>query len=359
MIALQELREGRPRPDIGAWTPLPQLVCCLLTLLVSVSAMAAPPEVVWSTHTGAPAEHGAVVLDEKLYVGAARQTTVIDIAAGTIGRFLLPPDATEITCAPTLAGKVLVAGDAMGRVLAWEDGAPSAVLTTLRRTRAVTALSSAGEDRFVVAGEAGCVTALDGRGSKLWSHCTAGTIGGALVADGEQVLAADVTGRVTAWGMAKGGYRWFYEMDAPLAGAPAVLEDTVLLASVDGHLYALDRARGVLRWRVHVGSRLSAAPAIGNGLVVVALETGGLVAIDAVKGKLAWRAPLTATPATPAFVGAHVVVGTPDNALQAFDAATGEATWRVSTPGPVLAPPLAYNEGILAVTTEGVALFLQ
>ena len=129
---------------------LQQLACCLL-LLIPAAALAAPPEVIWRTHTGARSDNGAVLLGEQLYVAGAAQTAVLDPAAGTILRFLLPPDPTAISSPPISTDTGVVAGDVAGRLIAWEDGAPPAVLASLRRSLPVTALRAAGGDRIVVA----------------------------------------------------------------------------------------------------------------------------------------------------------------------------------------------------------------
>ncbi|MFH1532529.1 MAG: PQQ-binding-like beta-propeller repeat protein [Pseudomonadota bacterium] len=337
------------------WTPL-RLVLCFLLLPALVHA--APPEIAWRTHTGDRAEHGAVLLDGRLYVAGAAKVTDIDPASGIIRRFLLPPDPTEITSRPVATAAGIVAGDAAGRLLLWQEGTPATVFGALPRSQAVTALQGRG-DRLFAGGEDGCVTALGPGASRAWSHCTAGVIGDGLAIAGDLVLAGDATGRVSVWSGARGTWRWVYDMDAPLAGAPVVTGDAVLLVGVDGHLYALDRERGLLRWRVHVGDRVRVAPAMGNGLVIVVTETRGLVAIDVGTGKVAWRASLPATPATPAVLGDLVVLGASDNALHAFDAASGKSRWRVTVPGAVLAPPLGCDAGILAVTEDGIVVLMK
>jgi len=322
-------------------------------------AMAAPPEVVWSTHTGDRAEQGAVLLDGQVHVAGAHQLAALDPVTGEILRFLLPPDATPLSSGPLATAGGVIAGDGAGRVVRWPAGAPAEVIGALRRGAPITALRSGADDRILTGDRAGCVTALDPRAAKAWSHCTAGAIGRALVAAADLVLAGDAKSRITAWSAAKGGYRWGYQCDAPLAGAPLLTGELVLLAGIDGHLYALDRARGALRWRTHVGDTIHGGPAMGDGRVVVATETRGLVAIDVASGKAAWRASLPASKATPAIIDGLVVIGASDRALHAFDAATGKRRWRLPLAGAVLAPPLRTDAGILAVTEDGVAVLLK
>jgi hypothetical protein len=335
---------------------LPEL---FILLLFPAITMAAAPKVAWTTHTGDRAEHGARLLDGRLYVAGAAKLTVLEPGTGAIQRFLLPPDSTPLSSGPLVTSGGVVAGDDAGRIVRWPAVGPGVVLGALRRAKAITALRAGADDRILTGDRAGCVTAMDPLAAKAWSHCTAGAIGRALLAAEELVFAGDARSRVTAWSAAKGGYRWAYQCDAALAGAPVVADDVVLLTGVDGHLYALDRARGALRWRTHVGDKIHGGPALGAGLVVVATETRGLVAIDVATGKAAWRASLPATKATPSIIDGLVVVGAADYALHAFDAATGKRRWRVPLAGAVLAAPLPSEEGILAVTEDGVAVLLK
>lgn len=332
------------------------LVLCLL--LLPATAVAGPPIVAWSTHTGDRAEQGAALLDGAVIVAGLRKLTAVDPETGAIRRFLFPPDPISLSSAPLASGGDLIAGDEAGRFVRWTADGPAVVLGALRRAAPITALR--GQESRIISGDAaGCVTALDPGAMKVWSHCTAGAIGRAVSPAGDLVLAGDASGRVTAWAATKGGYRWAYQCDAALTGPPGVADDAVLLAGVDGHLYALDRARGTLRWRAHVGDRVHGAPAVGGGLVVVATETRGLLAIEVATGRTAWRASLPPTKASPAILGDLVVVGGSDHALHAFDVASGKPRWRVVVPGAVLAPPLSNGEGVFAVTEDGIAILLK
>lgn len=333
---------------------------CLLSVLFLPSvALCGPPEIAWRTHTGDAASHGAVLLDGRVYVTSTAKITELDPATGEILRFLLPPDATALSSPPASDGAELIAGDAAGRLLAWSDGSFAAVRAPARRGRALTAVLPRDGGGVYAAGERGCVLAQAPDGTRVWSHCTGGAIGSGLAAGGDRVLAADATGRVTAWDAAKGGLRWYYSMDAPLAAAPRLTDDAVYLAGADGHLYKLDRVRGTLRWRVHLGDRVHGAPAVVEGLVVVATEGRGLVAINASTGRAAWRASMPKTTATPVIIGDLVVVGASDHALHAFQTSTGAPEWRLPLDGAIVAPPLRHSDGILAVTEDGVVFCLR
>jgi hypothetical protein len=347
-----EARQGRRS---GARRVPPAL---FLLLLIPGIAGAAPPEVAWRTHTGDRAAHGAALLDGGLYVADSRKITELDPGTGAIRRFLIPPDPTLLSSRPLFADGGALAGDAAGRLVRWVTDGPAVVFGALRRAAPVTALRVGGE-RLLAGDAAGCVTVLDPGAVKVWSHCTSGAIGRALVPAGDLVLAGDASGRITAWTAGKGGYRWAYQCDAALSGPPMVDGDTVLVSGVDGHVYALDRARGALRWRAHAGDRIHGAAAIGGGLVIVATEARGLVAINVATGRAAWRSSLPATKASPAVLGDLVVVGASDHALHAFVAASGKRRWRVAAPGAVLAPPLSHGAAILAVTEDGIAFLLR
>ena len=350
----------RIHPVVSAAFKLPPVCVVVLgLLLLPAVALCGPPEVVWRTHTGDAAAHGAVLLDGRVYVTSTAKITELDPATGKILRFLLPPDATALSAPPVRDGTDIVAGDAAGRLLAWSDWSFVAVRNPARRRSALTAVLPRDGGGVYAAEERGCVLASNPDGTRAWSRCTGGAIGEGLAANGDRVLAGDATGRVTAWDAAKGGLRWSYTMDAPLAGAPLLTDAAVYLAGTDGHLYKLDRARGALRWRVHLGDRVHAAPAVAGGLVVVATEGRGLVAINTATGRAEWRAALPKTTATPAILGNLVVVGASDHALHAFQASTGAPAWHLRLDSAVIAPPLLHDDGILLVTEDGVAYCLR
>ncbi|MBM4370086.1 MAG: PQQ-binding-like beta-propeller repeat protein [Deltaproteobacteria bacterium] len=328
-----------------------------LLLLALAILSAGEPVLVFRTHTGDVADLGAVPAGDRLLVGSSRKISEVDATTGAILRFLLPLGGTPLSSAPLPLGETVLAGDAAGRVLAWTDGVFPAIRAPSFRARAITVLA-AWDDGFLEGGDGGCVSARGPGGERVWFRCTGGPLGAVRIA-GDRVLAADSTGQITAWEPRRGGLRWTYRTDTPVATTPPLAGDAVVLAGTDGHLYALDPARGTLRWRLHVGDGIPGAAVVAGGRILVATRSRGLVAVDADAGRIVWRAPLPDSAATPAVIGELILAGATDGVLRAFDAATGAGRWELSLGGEVVLPAVAAGSLVLVVTRDGEVIGLR
>ena len=116
-------------------------------------------------------------------------------------------------------------------------------------------------------------------GTLRWSRNVGGIqpIGG----DGELVVGADASDRITAWKAATGDIAWSQEklLYRGLSG-PLVTEAAVLLGDSEGYVHALARADGRLlaRWSTD-GSPVVAPPVRLGDTVLVVTRNGGLFAM--------------------------------------------------------------------------------
>ena len=122
----------------------------------------------------------------------------------------------------------------------------------------------------------GCVDAE--KGSSSWSKNVGGING--IAADGEFVIGADATDRLTAWRLASGEIVWnsdrllYRGLSAPLA-----VGKTVVFGDAEGTVHWLSRDKGEPLLRLATdGSPVVAAPVVAGTTMLVATRGGGLFA---------------------------------------------------------------------------------
>lgn len=125
----------------------------------------------------------------------------------------------------------------------------------------------------------GCADAA--RAAIVWSRNNAGAQ--ALAADGEQVIGADASDRITAWRSGNGDTLWTHEklLNRELSGA-LLLGRHVVFGDFEGQLHFLLAASGDVQQRLATdGSRIVGTPVLAGTTMLVATRNGGLFAVRA------------------------------------------------------------------------------
>ncbi|MBX9580345.1 MAG: PQQ-binding-like beta-propeller repeat protein, partial [Gemmataceae bacterium] len=247
------------------------------------------------------------------------------------------------------------------------------------------------------------------RGGAMLPSAAAPLMAGGRLVVGEG-LHPGTAGRCSGLDPSSGEQAWTVEVAGPVeGGAVALGKELVAFPAGDDGVVAVDPASGEVRWRyrdLHVGATPAAAGGkLFAGGTAKGGQDGAVVCLDAATGSPVWRkpAPMPAWHAAAGGPQVYVGLGTgrpsegsptgpPAGALGCYDAATGEPKWtypagggvsgrpfprgpnttfgsrdghlymiweggqdRWKEPlgGPVAAGPVAFREGILAVTVPG------
>ena len=124
----------------------------------------------------------------------------------------------------------------------------------------------------------GCVDAS--RGTTLWSRSGGGAQ--AVAADGERVVGADASDRVSAWRAATGDVLWTHErlLNRGLSGATMV-RDGVVFGDREGWLHVLSAADGQTRLRLPTdGSPVVGTPLLVGRTLLAVTARGGVHAFE-------------------------------------------------------------------------------
>ncbi|MCU0723660.1 MAG: PQQ-binding-like beta-propeller repeat protein, partial [Planctomycetes bacterium] len=172
------------------------------------------------------------------------------------------------------------------------------------------------------------------------------------------ILAGDVEGRLYAFDVIEGRFKW---REAVLQGAltapPLVHQGFVYAGTSAGKIYAVDLAEGFLvpGWPYSGGSPLLGPPVIYGDLLLIGSEDGYVHAIDRAKGVFYWKVKAGEALGSPITVNADFAyVGTLDGRLCALDLQSRAVKWSFRTGGPVRAAPLVAGGLIVAGSADGM-----
>ncbi|UTF53830.1 PQQ-binding-like beta-propeller repeat protein [Natronosalvus rutilus] len=247
------------------------------------------------------------------YVYCCLEDALVALEAET-GDPVWTREATELyTTPPTLAGNLLLVGDAEG-ITAIHAETGEAIWTNDLEAPPVGAIA-VDDERVYVAVQDESVSAMDlDSGEDVWRVPADGVVvGGPTLAD-DRAYVADESGTVLALD-AETGQTWFtYKIDGAFTLAPTVLEgaDTLFVAADDDTLHVTDTTFGNRKLRGLLFSKpglpLDDTPAtdpiVVGDTVLVGDQSGGLYGVDTDGPDFRWHLPLEAgiasTPA-PAF----------------------------------------------------------
>ncbi|WP_428310199.1 outer membrane protein assembly factor BamB [Hydrocarboniphaga sp.] len=149
----------------------------------------------------------------------------------------------------------------------------------------------------------------------------------------DAVYAADIKGRVYAYGVDNGKRLWEINTKGRIAAGPGVSGDLVLVGTLEGEIIALKRTDGSEVWRAQLSSEALGVP-VGDGNVVVARSVDGRVfGLSASNGSRLWTFDRTVPElvlrgmSRPVIIGPSVVVGMENGRLVSLNLADGQVRW--------------------------------
>ncbi|MDB5971090.1 MAG: bamB [Hydrocarboniphaga sp.] len=149
----------------------------------------------------------------------------------------------------------------------------------------------------------------------------------------DAVYAADIKGRVYAFGVDNGKRLWEVNTKSRVAAGPGVSGDLILVGTLEGEIIALKRSDGSEVWRAQLSSEALGTPA-GDGNVVVARSVDGRVfGLSAANGSRLWSFDRTVPElvlrgmSRPIIVGPNVIIGMENGRMAALNLADGEPRW--------------------------------
>lgn len=246
----------------------------------------------WKARLNARVATPPLVAGERVFVmGVDRIVNAFDALDGKpLWRFQRPGDALTLSQASVLApykdtllvgqGPRLVGLDPLRGTVRWDlaVATPRGTNEVERLADLIGPMARNGESVCVRAFQsaAGCVNAE--RGTLQWSKNVGGVqaVGG----DGELVVGADGSDRITAWRAANGDVAWTSErlLYRQLSGA-LVVGRTVIFGDTEGQVHFLDRNNGNTLLRLPTdGSAVVGTPVRWGNTVIVTTRNGGVFA---------------------------------------------------------------------------------
>jgi len=120
----------------------------------------------------------------------------------------------------------------------------------------------------------GCVNGE--RGTAIWSRNNSGQVG--VSADGDLLLGADASDRITAWKTANGDVAWSADqLQGRKLSAPLLTARQAVFGDGEGYVHVLSRETGKTQARLETdGSAVVAAPRLVGELIIVVTAKGGV-----------------------------------------------------------------------------------
>ncbi len=212
-------------------------------------------------------------------------------------------------------------------------------------------------DRIIVAGYDGKVTAVDFAGLPIWQHdiaadappsppaFDAGRARLAGTAARPRTAACDGTAvfqpifdqsRIAVIDLKAGRRRWSFQAKGWIYGEPTVTDDRVLFGSQDNRLYCLDKKRKTPLWTFPTKSRIEAGLAYQNESVYFGSCDGRFYRVNAGTGKEVWsyqtpqsKETSTAIYSAPLCTKDAVYFGSFDGHLYCLKIDNGQLKWRI------------------------------
>ncbi|MFC1543329.1 PQQ-binding-like beta-propeller repeat protein [Candidatus Neomarinimicrobiota bacterium] len=194
------------------------------------------------------------------------------------------------------------------------------------------------------------------RGKILW-RTQVGAITGQLDLAGGLLLAASLTGEVSAYDINDGHLTWNKQLPGRIYQGVWIIDDRVLVLNNAGYLYALHvqslsdtlRPEGEqtdksgegypLLWEQQLPVNPNAVVGSGDGLLVIGDSEGRLLVIDPVGGETVFQTQLAAPIySRPLITGDLVVAATAAGGIIALQRSDGSPVWQVQGEGLVRLP---------------------
>lgn len=178
------------------------------------------------------------------------------------------------------------------------------------------------------------------------------------------VYALDRENGVELWRFTTGGERQWDYWDYYLS-TPAVDDRQLYFGSGDHHVYAVDKRTGHLRWKIKTGNIVHAEPVISGEKIIVGGFEGRLYAIDRGTGRVLWKFKTVGNayfrngelPGAVAVKDGRVYFGGRDYNIYALLEETGTGAWNDMTPSWIIGQPLAIDDELIIVNSDGSKVF--
>ncbi|MBS0286171.1 MAG: outer membrane protein assembly factor BamB [Proteobacteria bacterium] len=187
---------------------------------------------------------------------------------------------------------------------------------------------------------------------------------------GENVFAADHSGKVVALNNKTGKKLWSSNTGKKFSAGPTLVDNMLMLTTSDAKVVALDATSGHLLWETKVTSEVLASPGGKNGIVLVHANDGSVSAINAKNGEKIWVVDQSTPSLTlhfsssPVVVGERVLVGYSTGKLLALNLHSGVIEWERAISLPqgrseiqrmvdISADPLVVDDTAYVITYQG------
>ncbi len=226
-------------------------------------------------------------------------------------------------------GTLVIVGDQLGRVKAWNtsDGSGAWITPRFGQVLGAVTIAKSGTIWFLANGARLIALKPDGSVDRTVTMPADG-VGSVAIAPDRTLFVATVDGQLRRFGH-DGDQMYATPLPYAPTTAPAVGPDSAVTVAVDTEVIKVDGSNGAILWRKSLGVRMRSMPAVSaDGTTIIGVDDGRVVAITA-DGTTAWTVKTGATVQSAPAVDANgnVYIGSGDATLYAFDA-TGK---RLST----------------------------
>jgi len=228
--------------------------------------------------------------------------------------------------------------------------------------------------RLYAAAEDGIVHAVDkATGDVDWKFDAGAAVASQAAVDDKRVYIHTRAGVIHALDKADGSELWAFATEGErrwdywdyYLSTPAIDDRQLYAGSGDHHIYALDKRTGHLRWKVETGNIVHGEPIISGEKVIVGGFEGRLYAIDRGTGRILWTFKTVGNdyfrngelPGAATVKDGIVYFGGRDYNIYALLEDTGTGAWNDRTPSWIVGQPLAIDDELIVVNSDGSRVF--
>ena len=223
-------------------------------------------------------------------------------------------------------------------------------------------------------GEDGVLHAIDAiTGNVAWTYDAGAAIASSVAVDFYRLYFHTRDGVVHALNKDNGSEVWTFETEGErqwddwdyYLSTPVVDGLQIYFGSGDHHVYALDQRTGHLRWKVKTQNIIHGEPVISGEKIIIGGFEGRLYAFDRGDGRELWRFKTVGTdyfrngaiPGTASVKDGIVYFGGRDYNIYALLEETGTGAWNDKTPSWIVGKPLAVDDELIVVNSDGSRVF--
>jgi outer membrane protein assembly factor BamB len=210
-------------------------------------------------------------------------------------------------------------------------------------------------------------------GDVVWTFAAGGAIASNVAVDDKRVYFHTRNGVVHALDKQNGASVWTFTTETErqwdywdyYLSTPAVDDRQLYFGSGDQHIYAVDKRTGHLRWKVKTGNIVHGEPVISGEKVIIGGYDGRMYSIDRGTGRVLWTFKTVGNayfrngeiPGTATVKDGIVYFGGRDYNIYALLEDTGTGAWNDKTPSWIVGQPLAVDEELIVVNSDGAGVY--